>query len=370
MFSQPSPNILVVDPELSALDFAKRALTSLSDRITAVSDLPEAWNAIKAGDFDVVLFNTELFRNKDLELFPLTTAVKRKPNIILVGNRDAWSKSAVALSMHASQLLFKPFSTDELLQVVQFSCQNALKKRAAGDYCRSLEESVLRRTKNLEAALRDVASNIQSTLEALVVALDAREHETYAHSFRVRAYTTHLASLIGYTPALLAQLEHAALLHDIGKIAISDAILLKPDALTDEEWADMKKHPVAGEQMLRRVAFLKPAAPIVRHHHERYDGAGYPDSLYGEQIPLGARLFAFADTLDAITSHRPYRQARGYQVVQEEIRRCMGTQFDPHIAKIFLQVPEETWRTIRTTVERQYCQPAICVSAYTLGAIV
>ncbi|MFQ5926216.1 MAG: HD domain-containing phosphohydrolase [Terriglobia bacterium] len=193
----------------------------------------------------------------------------------------------------------------------------------------------------------------QGTLEALVAALDAREHETYAHSFRVCTYTTHLACLIDYSPALLPQLEHAALLHDIGKVAVPDAILLKPAKLTAEEWVEMRKHPMAGYQILTCIPFLQPAAVIVRHHQERFDGTGYPDGLAGEEIPLGARLFAFADTLDAITSDRFYRKAAEFATVQKEIRRCTGTQFDPRIAEIFCQVPEETWNELRARAERR-----------------
>ncbi len=195
-----------------------------------------------------------------------------------------------------------------------------------------------------------------------MVALDAREHETYAHSFRVRAYTGHLARLAGYTPALLPQLEHAALLHDIGKIAVSDAILLKPGALTQDEWVEMRKHPAAGERILRRVSFLQPAAVIVRHHHEQYDGGGYPDGLAAEQIPLGARIFALADALDAVTSDRPYRKAPGFRAMRDEVRRCSGAQFDPRIADLFLQVPEDTWKRIRDAAERQYFRPALAVT--------
>jgi putative nucleotidyltransferase with HDIG domain len=186
-----------------------------------------------------------------------------------------------------------------------------------------------------------------------VLGLDAREHETCAHSFRVRSYTNHLARLMGYPPALLPMLEHAALLHDIGKIAVADSILLKPGKLTEEEWTEMKKHPVAGEQILNHIPFLRPAAAIVRHHHERYDGAGYPDGLKGDLIPVGARMFALADCLDAMTSDRPYRPAPGLAAAHEQVQRYAGKQFDPRMAKIFLQVPDETWIDIRAEVGRR-----------------
>ena len=119
----------------------------------------------------------------------------------------------------------------------------------------------------------------------------------------------------------------------------------------------MRKHPGAGEQILNRVSFLRSAAFIVRHHHERFDGTGYPDGLAKEQIPLGARIFAFADTLDAMTSDRPYRKAPGFAAALNEVRRCIGTQFDPRVADIFCRVAEETWKDLRARVEQRDCPP-------------
>jgi putative nucleotidyltransferase with HDIG domain len=200
--------------------------------------------------------------------------------------------------------------------------------------------------------LRELESNYQTTLEALVAALDAREHETCAHSFRVRSYTAYLARLLNYPLALMTPLGQAALLHDIGKVSVADSILLKCGKLTPEEWVEMKKHAVAGAEILERVPFLRPAAAIVRHHHERFDGSGYPDGLTGDKIPLGARIFVFADTLDAMTSDRPYRKALGFEKVREEVERLNGTQFDPLAAEAFLRVPESTWKELRAETER------------------
>jgi putative nucleotidyltransferase with HDIG domain len=226
-----------------------------------------------------------------------------------------------------------------------------LAQREARAYHGRLETTVQRRTRDLEKALQELEDNYDTTLEALVAALDAREHETFSHSFRVRAYASYLARQIGYPPAYLSHLEHGALLHDIGKIAIRDSILLKPGRLTPEEWVEMKKHSVVGETILSHVAFLAPAAIIVRHHHESYDGTGYPDGLAGEDIPLGARVFAFADTMDAMTSDRPYRKAAGFEAIRHEIIRCTGSQFDPHIASAFLDIPVQRWKELRATAD-------------------
>jgi putative nucleotidyltransferase with HDIG domain len=224
-------------------------------------------------------------------------------------------------------------------------------ERESRAYRTSLEASIERRTRDLMRALRELEENYQTTLEALVLALDAREHETYAHSLRVRAYTLHLARLVSYPPALLPPLARAALLHDIGKIAVADSILLKPGKLTEEEWVQMRQHVLAGEQILNRIPFLRPSAPIVRHHHERYDGRGYPHGVAGEQIPLGARLFTLADTLDAMTSDRAYRKAVALSEVRAEVARQRGRQFDPQVADLFLKVPERLWQQVRDSVE-------------------
>ena len=147
--------------------------------------------------------------------------------------------------------------------------------------------------------------------------------------------------------AIFASLEQGALLHDIGKIAVADAILLKPAKLSPEEWIEMRKHPIAGNDILKRVPFLHPASAIVRHHHERFDGTGYPDALKGAQIPLGARLFTVADTLDAMTSDRTYRKGPGFDAARTEIHRYSGKQFDPHIVERFLRIPPATWIQVR-----------------------
>ncbi|OYT70908.1 MAG: hypothetical protein CFK49_11555 [Armatimonadetes bacterium JP3_11] len=145
----------------------------------------------------------------------------------------------------------------------------------------------------------------------------------------------------------LNDIERGALLHDIGKIGVPDSILYKPGPLTPEEWEIMKQHPVIGYRMCMKVDELRSAAPIVLHHHERWDGGGYPYGLAGEAIPLGARIFAIADTLDAMTSDRPYRKALSFAEAREEIIRCAGKQFDPEMVKLFLEIPEEELRLIR-----------------------
>lgn len=172
------------------------------------------------------------------------------------------------------------------------------------------------------------------TLHALAAALDARESATGAHSRRVAEITGRLAEAMGCNKAQQDDFYRAALLHDIGKIGVPDSILLKPGPLSGEEWKLMRLHPEIGYRILQDVSFLRPAAEIVLAHQERYDGQGYPRQLKEDDIPLGARLFAVADALDAITADRPYRKGRSLEAALREIKRGAGTQFDPKVVEL------------------------------------
>lgn len=174
------------------------------------------------------------------------------------------------------------------------------------------------------------------TLESLVAALDVRDQETRGHSMRVATHSLEVAKLLGLRDdEELGIVYRGALMHDVGKIGVPDAILLKPAKLTEEEWEYMRKHPAMGYRILAQVPYLRPAARIVLAHHERWDGNGYPRGLRGEDIPLGARIFAICDTYDAIVSDRPYRRGQDPDAAFREILRCAGTQFDPKVVEAF-----------------------------------
>ncbi len=196
------------------------------------------------------------------------------------------------------------------------------------------------------ALLSDLANANEETLLGLVSALDLREHNTRLHSQRVREYTELIASKFGVDEKKRREIGFGALLHDVGKIAVPDHILLKPGKLTDEEWLEMRKHPDAGYRIVKRIGFLKDAAEIVHSHHERYDGKGYPRGLKGEDIPFGARMFMVADVYDALTSERPYHPAISYEEAAKEILNHKGSQFDPAIVTTFLAISPEELRLI------------------------
>lgn len=187
----------------------------------------------------------------------------------------------------------------------------------------------------------------EETLLALVSALDMREKNTRLHSQRVRDYTLLLANRYGVPEGEEKAIGLGALLHDVGKIAVSDMILLKPSALSEEEWEEMRRHPLEGYRLLQRIDFLRDAAEIVYAHHERYDGTGYPRSLKAEGIPLGARLFMVADVFDAITSARPYHPPMSYGEALAEVHGKSGTHFDPAVVRVFEDIHPDELEAIR-----------------------
>jgi putative nucleotidyltransferase with HDIG domain len=191
-------------------------------------------------------------------------------------------------------------------------------------------------------------------LEALGGALDLKDAETEGHCKRVTAFTIAIAKAMKVDPALLPQISRAAFLHDIGKMAIPDRILRKPGPLTDDEKAVMRTHCEIGYNMLIRIPFLREAAEIVLAHQEYFDGTGYPRGLAGDGIPLGARIFAIADALDAMISDRPYRSALSIEHARAEIKRCSGTQFDPKAVEVFLSVPESLWLELHGSLETPF----------------
>ncbi len=353
MFANLKPRVLVVDDEPQMRSAVTAALEGRVEYIKAVASAHEALLAIESGEYDVVFSDMYMPQASGLDLLNLAHHSHWDIALILITGKPEPKEIVAAMRLQVADFLFKPIDLQTLYEAIDRAYHRLLTRRESRDYRHTLENSLQRRTLDLENALAYLETNYAATLNSLVTALDAREQETCAHSFRVRAYTAHLARLVGYPPSLLPQLENAALLHDIGKIAISDTILLKNAKLTQEEFEVMKDHTRIGEQMVQKISFLRPASLIIRHHHEKFDGSGYPDGLAGSAIPLGARIFTFADTLDAMTSDRCYRRAPGLDAARAEVLRCSGKQFDPEISRAFCDVNDATWKHIRQKVETE-----------------
>ena len=260
-----------------------------------------------------------------------------------------WSRSGRARS-GAFDVILKPFDKETLLSAIERGVAFGNTARRNTTYRNSLEHLVEARTSLLREAIFELERSYDTTLEALGDALDLKDSETEGHSRRVTAYTIALARSMGVDPVDMKIIKHGAFLHDIGKMAIPDAILLKPGRLDPEEVQVMRKHCLSGYQIVRKIPFLKEAADIVYSHQEYFDGGGYPRQLRGEEIPLGARIFAVADTLDAITSDRPYRRGSPFSAARNEIARCTGTQFDPRVVDAFLSMPSEVWEELRDAI--------------------
>jgi HD-GYP domain-containing protein (c-di-GMP phosphodiesterase class II) len=204
--------------------------------------------------------------------------------------------------------------------------------------------------KQERARAQELRRSYMATVRALSNAVEARDAYTGKHAERVAAYGMELARACGLRIEDSPQIEFGFLLHDVGKVAVPDAILFKSSSLTEEEYTLVRRHPVIGTEILRDVDFLGEGKLVVRHHHERWDGQGYPDGLRGEAIPLAARVFAVADALDALTTDRPYRPASSFVVARKEVCRSSGTQFDPAVVAAYQQIPDSTFEALRAAL--------------------
>ena len=313
----------------------------------------EALELMEHQGFDLVL--TDIVMQDGNGIAVLECIHRQQPQLPVVMVTAIHDISVAIDSMRrgAYDYLLKPFERDHLLNTVMRALEHRAALQETHNYQQNLELVVRARTEMLRQAMEDLEHSYDVTLEALGDALDLKDSETEGHSKRVTAYTIALARAIGVSPPAIKVIARGAFLHDIGKMAIPDEILRKPGKLSPEEQEAMREHCTRGYQMLRKIPFLKEAAEIVFSHQEFYDGNGYPNGLRGNEIPIGARIFAVADTLDAITSDRPYRKARSFDAAREEILRFSGTQFDPSVVEVFLKIPNELWHELRSEITGQ-----------------
>jgi putative nucleotidyltransferase with HDIG domain len=268
-----------------------------------------------------------------------------------------------AIRNGAYDYLLKPFEREQLLAMVRRALETRRLRMENRAYQSNLESLVAARTEQLRHAMTELERSYDVTLEALGDALDLKDAETEGHSKRVTAFTIAIARAMNLSGEDIKIIARGAFLHDIGKMAIPDAILRKPGALTPEETEIMREHCFRGYQMLKKIPFLSRAAEIVYSHQEKYDGTGYPRGLRGEEIPMGSRIFSIADTLDAITSDRPYRAAQTISAAREEVLRWSGRQFDPDVVRQFMEMPDTIWEDLRKEINSQKFNYAIKMPA-------
>jgi len=287
--------------------------------------------------------------------------------VLLLVEADCVPSALEAVEQGAYDYLVSPYSDEQLLAAVRRAVEHK-RLRMQNDLFRyHLEQLITARTNMLEQTMRHLEQSYDITLEALGDALDLKDAETEGHSKRVTAYTLALGRAIGLTEPQLRIVGRGAFLHDIGKMAIPDSILRKPGKLTREETKVMRTHSELGYRMIRKIPYLREASEIVYAHQECFDGSGYPRGLRGEQIHIGARIFALADTLDAITSNRPYRKAAPIATARKEMLRCAGSQFDPAIVDVFVATPDAIWQDLREGIMRDGAE--FSPFGYTFGKV-
>ncbi len=339
--------ILVVDDEEAIREVVSTMLQAQGFECAAVGNGRIALDYLQKNSIDLVLSDMVMPEMDGLKLLEWLRTHDPDVPVIMVTAMHDLSTALEAIRRGAYDYILKPFEKDQLFLGVRRALQHRRLVMENRNYQRNLEEAVEERTAKLSETLEQLEQSYDDTLEALGGALDLKDAETEGHCQRVTAFTISIARAMGVPQEIMPSIARAAFLHDIGKMAIPDSILRKPGPLTDDEKQVMRRHCEIGYNMVTRIPFLRDAAEIVLSHQEFFDGTGYPRGLRGEEIPLGARIFAVADALDAMISDRPYRRALPLSHARNEIRRCSGTQFDPDVVEVFLSLPESLWIELR-----------------------
>jgi response regulator RpfG family c-di-GMP phosphodiesterase len=338
--------VLIVDddPALRTILSVMLTQSAFVCRVSASGE--EALFLLEKHPTDVVISDLRMPGISGMDL--LIEVRRRYPRLafLMVTGEDETRVGVRAMQLGADDYLLKPFDADVVLGSLHRALQKKKLECEVEEYRLRLEEMVSERTDQLQTALRQTERSYEDTLEALGAAIDLRDSPTAGHPRRVFLYSMELAKSLGGMDHQVRTIAMGAWLHDIGKLAIPDRVLLKPGPLTDAEWQVMRRHARIGYELVKSISFLSGAAEIVLTHHERFDGSGYPQGLRAEEIPYGARIFAVADTLDAMTSDRPYRAALPLQAARDVVERGSGTLFDPLVTAAFLRVPNEAWAVI------------------------
>ncbi len=338
--------ILIADEDGVVRDILARKLISQGYRCECCADAEAALELLSGQKFDLVLTGL-LTAAKDSNVL-IKDLMRTCPDaaVVLLTSIMDIEVAVNSLKEGAYDYITKPFSLDEM----SIRISRALEKRRLllenRLYQRTLEDQVAHRTRQLREALGVLEQTYHSTLVALSKALDSRDADPDGYSLRVTALTARLALQMGLSEPEIRTIEKGVLLHDIGKIGIPDSLLSRPGPLKGSERSLMIRHPEIGYRILSSIGFLKEAAQLVLHHHELYDGTGYPRGLKGETINLGARIFAVADTLENLTSNHPSRAALSIEDAGREIEKLSGAQLDPSIVKKFLAIPASEWKMI------------------------
>ncbi len=334
------PRVLIVDDEAAVRGVLRRALARADYVIEEATDGEEALAILSTTGADIVLSDLLMPRMNGMELLARAKAIDDTIGFIMLTGVGTVENAIEALRRQADDYLLKPFNIEEVRISVERALQHRqllLENRA---YQRELEQRVEEQAHKIERLL----------LEGLLIvasAVEARDGYTGEHVGRVSRYAVATGNRLGLDRDVLRALWMGAILHDVGKVAIPDNILKKNGPLNDDEREIMRRHPLISASIVERSSFLKPALPGILHHHERWDGKGYPYGLSGESISLEGRIISVADAFDAITTRRPYRDKRSREEAVRELRECAGTQFDQKVVEAFLAAMEDGFEDVR-----------------------
>lgn len=357
-------SILVLDDEAAVRATLADTLQTAGYSVEQSSSVEAAIPLLATKNWALILTDLLMPGTNGFSLLEYTHRHHRQIPVVMVTGVHDISVALEAIRMGAYDYLLKPFEREQLLAVVARAMEKRRLEAENLAYKNELESLVKARTDLLDSAMADLKRALADreramadlersydiTLEALGNALDLKDAETEGHSKRVTGFTMAIAHALSLPDERRKVIGRGAFLHDIGKMAIPDAILRKPGRLTPEEQAVMREHCLLGYQMLRKIPFLHEPAEIVYSHQEHFDGTGYPRGLRAEQIHLGARVFAVADAFDAITSDRPYRAAQSMSSARREIEKHAGTQFDPNVVNVFLSISTDFWSKLRDQI--------------------
>src|SRR5579864_7607196 len=346
--------ILVVDDEEAIREIVSSMLATAGYVCKQAGSGMEALAVLSSGEeFELMLSDLMMAELDGIGLLERTKERFPDMPVVMVTAVHDISVALAAIRNGAYDYLLKPFEREQLLATVQRALENRRLKLENRAYQTNLEVLVTARTEQLRQSVTTVERLYDITIEVLGNALGSKEAETREHSKRVTAFTVALARGMGLSSDQIRIIARGAFLHDVGKMAIPDKILHKPGKLDPDEWAIMREHCARGYQMIKAIPFLAETAETVRAHHENFDGTGYPRGLKGDEIPLGARIVAVANTLDAVTSNSSYRAAQPLSAAREEIERCSGRQFDPQVVGTFLEMKEHIWDDLRKGITEQ-----------------
>jgi len=328
---------LVVDDEDVICNILARRLGREGYFCTTANNVKEALSHFYKEKFSLIISDMKMPEMTGIELLQKVKAIDPKMRVIMVTAYPEIDLAVNAMRLGAYDFIIKPADLDLIVMSVKKALESKRLEEEIEAYHNRLEEMVEERTAKLQQAYRFLKKSHLDSVKVLAEAIDAKDPYTRGHSDRVKRMSLAIAKKMDFSEERLETLEYGALLHDIGKIGIKDEVLQKQGPLSNQEYQYIREHPMIGVKIVEGVEFFRDKIPMIRNHHEHYDGTGYPDGLAGEAIPLEARIINLPDAFDAMTSARPHRGVMPLQDVLGEIEKWKGKQFDPKVVEIFLR---------------------------------